>query len=246
MFIIAIIIIVLIIYFAIKAQEVDNTVNKYDYPKVEKKPRPAYTETPKKEIFNTYSSKAVFIDTETTGLNKEDEFIEITAILTEFDKQGNLNILDEYTGLRQPRVKINPKAQKVHGITKEKLEGKRIDEDKLLSIITQSDFIVAHNATFDKRFVLKEFGWFKNKKWLCSMNGIKWQKLGFKSKGLQNLLVDHNIEVEKAHRTRDDVLAMINLLNCKATPKTTYFNQLLRNNRIRQKDIVFEEITKSI
>lgn len=186
-----------------------------------------------------YKNKVIFIDTETTGLSNEDEFIEITAALAEFDKQGNVEILEEYTGLREPNVKLNPNAEKVHGISIEDLAGEKLDRDRLNNIFKRAHFITAHNASFDKRFLVKEFKQLNKKFWLCSMNGVKWKNRGFESKGLQNLLYDHEINVENSHRTKDDVMAMIQLLNCKASPRTTYFNQLLRNSKIKQKSIDF-------
>ncbi len=188
---------------------------------------------------DNYKNKVVFVDTETTGLSNNDEFIEVTAILGEFDKQGNIEILDEYTGLRNPGVEIHPKAREVHKISDEELIDAELNYDKLNSIFNKAHFVTAHNASFDRKFLIKEFDQLKNKFWICSMNGVKWEKRGFKSKGLQNLLEDHDIKVDNSHRTRDDVIAMIKLLNCKASPRTTYFNQLLRNNKIKQKSIIF-------
>jgi len=188
---------------------------------------------------NRYNNKALILDTETTGLTTIDEFIEITAVLVEFDKQGSLTVIDKYTGLREPNVDINPEAQNVHNITHDMLKDQQIDYQRLYSLFDEADFLVAHNASFDKRFIEKEFKKLNSKVWLCSMNGIRWRKRGFNSKGLQNLLNDHDIDTEQAHRAESDVMSLIELLNSKASPRSTYFNQLLRNNNIRQKDIEF-------
>ncbi|MFW6282216.1 MAG: 3'-5' exonuclease [bacterium] len=189
---------------------------------------------------SSYKNRVVFVDTETTGLSNDDEFIEVTAVLGEFNKQGKIKILDKYTGLRNPSVEINPAARKVHKIKDIELVDSELNYDKLNNIFEKAHFITAHNASFDKKFLIKEFEQLKNKFWLCSMNGIKWKKRGFNSKGLQNLLDDNNIEVTDSHRSDSDVMAMIKLLNCKASPRTTYFNQLLRNNKIKQKNIHFD------
>ncbi|MDZ7673039.1 MAG: hypothetical protein U5K53_09470 [Halanaerobiales bacterium] len=45
------------------------------------------------------------------------------------------------------------------------------------------------------------------------MNGIRWRKRGFSSKGLQNLLNDHDIKTKQARRAESDVMALIDLLN---------------------------------
>ncbi len=189
---------------------------------------------------SSYKNRVVFVDTETTGLSNDDEFIEVAAILGKFNKQGKIEILDKYTGLRKPNVEINPEARKVHKIEDEELIDSELNYDKLNNIFEKAHFIAAHNASFDKKFLIKEFEQLKNKFWLCSMNGIKWKKRGFDSKGLQSLLDDNNIKVTDSHRSDSDVMAMIKLLNCKASPRTTYFNQLLRNNKIKQKNIHFD------
>jgi len=186
-----------------------------------------------------YNNKAIIIDTETTGLTNIDEFIEITAALVEFDPQGKLNVIDLYTGLREPNVDINPKAQEVHNINFKMIKDKEIDYQRLYTLFDEADFLVAHNASFDRRFILKEFKDLKDKVWLCSMNGISWRKRGFNSKGLQNLLQEHNINTKQAHRSEADVMALIKLLNQEISPTNTYFNQLLKNHNISQKDIEF-------
>ena len=53
------------------------------------------TETDKK-----YNNKAIILDTETTGLSNKDELIELSLLLVEFDKQGNLAPITNYTGLK--------------------------------------------------------------------------------------------------------------------------------------------------
>lgn len=186
-----------------------------------------------------YNDRALIIDTETTGLTISDEFIEITTVLVKFDQQGNLTISDKYTGLREPNVEIKPKAQMVHNIDQQMLENKNIDHQKLYELFNQTDLLVAHNISFDKRFIKKEFEDLNNKTWLCSMIGIRWYKKGFNSKGLQYLIKAHDIEPEQTHRSESDVMALIKLLNYKASSNNTYFNQLLRNYNIEEKDIEF-------
>lgn len=183
---------------------------------------------------NKYDNKALIIDTETTGLTIRDEFIEITAILVEFDKQGKLTIIDKYTGLREPNVDIDPKAQEVHNITPRMLKNERIDHQKLSELFNQTNLLVAHNISFDKKFVKKEIDGLNNKVWLCSMNGISWYQKGFNSKGLQYLLKAHNIEPDQAHRSESDVRALIDLLNYEVSSNETYFKQLLRNYNIEE------------
>jgi DNA polymerase-3 subunit epsilon len=208
-------------------------VKSKEYPNAENNLNPNNNEVGK------YNNKAIILDTETTGLTKFDEFIEITVALVEFDQNGKLTVIDLYTGLREPNVEIHPKAQEVHNINSEMLKNKKIDYQRIYSLFDEADFLVAHNASFDRRFIVKEFKDLKDKLWLCSMDGISWRKRGFNSKGLQTLLKEHNINTNQAHRSESDVMALIQLLNQKNRSKNTYFKQLLHNYKISLKDIDF-------
>ncbi|WP_200760505.1 exonuclease domain-containing protein [Effusibacillus dendaii] len=184
---------------------------------------------------------AAFIDVETTGLDPfDDEIIEFSIVLFEFDRKTGefTDIIDEYTGLKEPIGKRIPRAAtRVNGITNDMVEGEELDDDKIISLIHSAEFIVAHNAKFDRSFVEMEYpklDW-TNKPWLCSMNGIGWKRKGFASKGLQNLLKDHGIEVNNAHRAANDVRAALMLLSQKNSKGEYYFKELLRNNERKEK-----------
>jgi len=69
-----------------------------------------------------------------------------------------------------------------------------------------AEFIVAHNAQFDRAFIAGMFPVSTYKYWLCSISGIDWYGKGFKSRGLQSLLRDHGLQPTQAHRAGSDVL----------------------------------------
>lgn len=154
------------------------------------------------------------MDVETTGLGRSDEVVEFAIALFAFDLSSGsaVEIVDHYSGLREPSCAIDPGAQAVHGITATQLRGKRLDEADVERILGRADFLVAHNASFDGRFVTRLFPATRGMKWHCSMNGIDWYSRGFASKGLQELLRAHEVRVERAHRALDDVVEAVNLL----------------------------------
>lgn len=100
------------------------------------------------------SKRQIVLDTETTGLDINDghRIIEI----------GCIEIIDLFVTGKSFHVYIHPEAKtiskeatKVHGITLEKLEGKPIFKeiaDQFCDFI-KDDFIIAHNASFDVRFL---------------------------------------------------------------------------------------------
>lgn len=157
---------------------------------------------------------AVILDVETTGLTDEDEVIEIALILFEFDRHSGdiLKLVDSYTALREPETMISQEASKLHGIKKEDLVGKDLDYEVVISLLKRAEFVIAHNAEFDKSFLKDLFTGLDNKKWLCSMRDIDWYQEGIESKSLSSIAKHYGIELTRAHRAMNDVLILFEIL----------------------------------
>ncbi|MDE0336990.1 MAG: exonuclease domain-containing protein [Caldilineaceae bacterium] len=170
-----------------------------------------------------------FLDTETTGLKGHDEIIEFALVLFRYDiSRRKLRVIDRYHGLREPSCAIDPGAEAVHGISFDKVRGKRLKDRVVRRILGKADFLIAHNAVFDRRFVEKLYPETKGIRWYCSMNGIRWKEKGFASKGLQQLMADHGIETERGHRALDDVMGALELLAQRDEKKgRPYLSELL-------------------
>lgn len=171
-----------------------------------------------------------FIDVETTGLSPAmDEVIEFALCLFEFRRgTGEITrIVDQYVGLRQPAMPISSGASAVNGITATDVEGRRLDEARIMEMLEKAEFLVAHNAFFDRGFVVRLFDMCAAKPWLCSMNGINWWQKGYASRGLQNLLRDHGIKTRRSHRADEDVTAAVKLLCCRGANGKSYFSELI-------------------
>lgn len=149
----------------------------------------------------------LFFDTETTGLprnwkapvtdlNNWPRMIQIAWILC--DKQGNR--METYDCIIKPEnFKIPIESSRVHGISTEKAinEGENLEEVlvRFEELVGKSNFIVAHNISFDEKIIGAEFlrkgiqSSFGRKKKLCTMQsstnyckisgpyGYKWPKL---------------------------------------------------------------------
>ena len=178
--------------------------------------------------------KAAFIDVETTGLNPaHEEIIELAITLFAFNRESCkiIGIIDEYIGLREPSCPISRGAYVVHRISNQAVQGKILDQVKIESLISQADYLIAHNAGFDKGFVGKMFPIALSKPWYCSMNGIKWYQKGFSSKALQKLLTAYQIQVDRAHRADADVRACLMLLSLMNQNGTTYLQEMLNGKK---------------
>jgi DNA polymerase-3 subunit epsilon len=178
--------------------------------------------------------KAAFIDVETTGLNPaHEEIIELAIALFAFNRESCeiLGIIDEYIGLREPSCPISRGAYMIHRISRHTVQGRKLDQDKVEYLISQADFLLAHNAGFDKGFVGKMFPIALSKPWYCTMNGIKWYQKGFSSKALQKLLIAHQIQVDQAHRAGADVRGCLQLLSLINQNGITYFQEMLNEKK---------------
>lgn len=164
------------------------------------------------------------IDVETTGLSAfSDEIVELALVLFRYDQDGIKEIVDSYSGLREPHCEISLGAQRVHGLSMEALAGQRLDLPRLTEMIERADFLIAYNASFDKGFVRRIFPQTRTKRWYCSMTGVKWSG----GRALQDLLAWHGISPDQAHRALDDVEGLLALLDHKNTQGSTYFAELL-------------------
>lgn len=154
-----------------------------------------------------------FVDTETTGLSARDEVIEFAIVLFSYDlSRDRTSVRDTYQGFREPGCLIDPGAERLHGISFDEVRGKRLRDKVVHKMLRKADFLVAHNAVFDRRFVERLYPQTGKMRWFCSMNGIDWKSKGFGSKGLQQLLSDHGIAANRKHRALDDVLSALELL----------------------------------
>ncbi|MGI6549533.1 MAG: exonuclease domain-containing protein [Syntrophomonadales bacterium] len=174
-----------------------------------------------------YSVGAV-VDVETTGFSPaRDEIIELCIVLFRSDNSGLYIIEDEYIGLREPSCVIHPAASRVNGITIADVCGKDLDYKRVSSLIDRAEFLVAHNAPFDRNFMACLFPGVREKRWYCSMAGINWRAKGCPSRRLQDLLHYHGINPGRAHRASDDVKATLELLHYRQKNGLTYLSELL-------------------
>jgi DNA polymerase-3 subunit epsilon len=149
----------------------------------------------------------LFFDTETTGLprnwkapvtdlNNWPRMIQIAWILC--DDKGNRIESDDYI-IKPENFKIPKDASRVHGINTEKAINEGADLEKVLNkfneLVERTDYIVAHNISFDEKILGAELlrkkiqSDFNRKSKLCTMKsstnyccisglyGYKWPKL---------------------------------------------------------------------
>ena len=175
------------------------------------------------------------LDTETTGLDhKSDEIIEIAIRKWIYHKKGHYLVkpIEEYAELNDPvRNEISDIITELTGITKEDVKDKKIDWGIVSRIISESDFILAHNAGFDRPMIeaVKEIRDISASKfWACSFKQVDWASKGFISSKQELLSIFHGFHYS-GHRALTDIDALANLLM-----QADYLKEILANAKIKQ------------
>ena len=163
----------------------------------------------------------LILDTETTGAGRGAEVIEVSAINT----KGEV-VLDT---LVKPKVsKMNPFAQRVHGISLDMLSGAPTWPEVLPELATLADrrTVLAWNASFDKGMLEHtSAAWgLPHPRWLfvCAMR-LYAKKRGIKIRGLHKCVVDekvdHLFQAYRSHRALGDVVFVLEVLRATVADK---------------------------
>lgn len=163
----------------------------------------------------THPVHVLVLDTETTGLDLQaSELIEVGAILLEVDRDTGCvgRVVGSYGGLEEPQYTIPEESTAIHGITNDMVKGQRFDDDALAELVQRADLCIAHNAGFDKPFLLRRFACFASSTWACTLKEIPWAREGYAERKLGSLLSDYGY-FHDAHRAVEDCNALIHVLS---------------------------------
>ena len=132
------------------------------------------------------------LDTETTGLEDDDEVIALHYLMVKFsDDFEQFKVFADYTMYREPSKEISEEITKLTGITYEDVRGKEIP-NCLIEEIFDVDFVVAHNAEFDKKKIEYTFPNTKlNVPWGCTSKDIDWKSKGCATTSLASLVAQY-------------------------------------------------------
>lgn len=185
---------------------------------------------------------AVFLDTETTGLEPgKDTIIELAMVAFEYDVHGNVyRVLRTSSQLEDPGRPIPPEIVRLTGITDEEVAGQRISEEEVNEFLADVRLVVAHNAAFDRPFVEQRLPRFAELPWACSLVDVGWRDLGFASGGMEYLAFRHGFFFD-AHRALIDSLAGVTILASKENGTGSTTMALLRENALRNSVLLWAE-----
>lgn len=177
--------------------------------------------------------QGLFVDVETTGLDPlKDEIIELAMVPFRYTQDGRLLSTGEpFQSFRQPSKPIPSEVTALTGIDDAMVLGATIQPEDVSAFAAPASFVVAHNASFDRRFLERFCDVFTTKAWGCSMSQVDWAGAGFEGVKLAYLAGAAGFFYDR-HRAVHDCHAAIELLaRVHAGSERTALAQLLERAR---------------
>ena len=131
---------------------------------------------------------AAVVDVETTGTNPDrDKIIEFGICLFEYDRQNGriYKVLGSWEWFEDPGLSIPPEITNITGITDKMVAGQSIDDAMVKDLLGRAVLVIAHSASFDRRFLERRLPAFATKHWACSLSDIDWKAKGIRSSALE-------------------------------------------------------------
>ena len=160
-------------------------------------------------------STFVVVDTETTGGTPgHDRVIEIGAV-----KVRNGQVIDRFSQLINPERSIPWKITQLTGISTAMVFDQPLASEVLPSFVEflGDGVFVAHNRTFDERFINAELNRLglgpMHNRMLCTLRLARRVLRGLRSKGLSSLADHYQIKISNRHRALGDADATAIVLN---------------------------------
>ena len=172
----------------------------------------------------------VFLDVETTGLSFDsDRVIQLCVrpILVNRETFKVTAIAKSRTYHNDPGFPLSEEIQSLTSLQDSDLTGEEIDWSWVRNTIETADFVVCHNANFDRGMVegeLRRAGLNTTETiWACSMNQVFWRDFCRPSRALEVLCAWSGFFYD-SHQAANDVDAMIHILR-----KNEKMEELLQN-----------------
>lgn len=151
---------------------------------------------------------------ETTGVDVADDAI-IELALQRFwaDADGRIVMTGRpHHWLEDPGRPITCETTRVTGIADRDVAGRSIMDPVAASLIADADFVVSHDAAFDRPFVERRLPLAAGRPWVCSWSDVDWRGNGFEGRTLPHLLADMGLFYD-ARRGSAEVTALLHLLD---------------------------------
>lgn len=189
-------------------------------------------------------NNVTILDLETTGLDlTQNQVIEVGAILYSVKHQTVLQQASTLFPVKEnPQEhtnKIKAEATKSFNPFEIEYNYKWLDD-----MVFQSDYLIAHNADFDKQWLITKGHNYSyrpyEKNWLCTLNDFIWPH-NSKPSNLINTALNHGIGVTKAHRALSDCQLIAELFDRTEDLQGLFERAIARSNEPRY--VVFAQVS---
>ena len=156
----------------------------------------------------------VLLDTETTGLEPtKNAIIELALLRVQIDKALGVPVgaVQVYDGLEDPGRPIPSEVVELTGITDADVAGQQLDEARIAAMLEGVDWVIAHNAGFDRPFCEARLPQYRHLHWACSVSDLNWKAEGHSSAKLEQLALANGWFYD-AHRAEMDCHALLSVL----------------------------------
>ena len=172
------------------------------------------------------------VDVETTGTNPEtDAIIELAVRRFRYDLEGQILEIDRlWTWREDPGRPLDWEITRITGLTDSDLVGQAIDDDAAVRLFRSAALVIAHSATFDRKFIERRLPEVAGLDWACTCVEPDWRRYGLEGRALGYLCMQAGWFFE-AHRAAADVDAVIALLMHRDTEGVTVLAGLVESSR---------------
>lgn len=172
---------------------------------------------------------AAILDTETTSLDPTTgHIIELAICQVTFDARGRIVAIGPvHDWLEDPGYPLPPEIVRLTKLTDVDLACRKIDDAATLSLLSNADLIVAHNAAFDSAWIERRYPAIAGLPWACSLKDIDWRGFGYEGRQLGALLAQVAAFFNARHRADADVAALVALLTAMLPTSRTVCSEMI-------------------
>lgn len=176
------------------------------------------------------ASVCVVVDVETTGLDHDnDAMIQLGMRRFRFDADGVITRIGQsHSWYEDPGRPIPPEIAALTGITDADVAAQRFPDDDVVRALNHAAIVVAHHASFDRKWIEKRFPAAAGLGWACSMADVPWERHGFDGRKLGFLGMQCGFFYD-AHRADVDVDAVVALLGHRFDGGRTAMSVMMEN-----------------
>lgn len=127
------------------------------------------------------------------------------------DGSIEFELIDSISILNDPGIASEPGAFAAHGISQEEIAGHSFDQAKINEFLEGVEFVIAHNARYDRPVLSRHIPKLAEMPWSCTFKEIPWGEMGISARSLEHLLFKAG-HFHSGHRALEDCYALLKVV----------------------------------